>query len=495
MKNKEQLGLDRHLNLLTLTATGICSMVGASIYVVPIMIQKNVPGIGPYVLFAFLIAAVPALLAALSYAALASAMPEAGGSYVYVSRSIHPYLGFVASFSQWFGLSLVIGVVAFVTIPFFRDFFEAIGFKEIAVLFSRPEVRLLLALFILGFFTYTNLKGGQFYRHTLVPLMFLMFILGGLVIFFGFYFDKNDFSQALLLKNGILPNEVTGFKGNWQTLFTGASILFASFIGFDSIAQAGGEAKNPNRNLPRAIILSVTIVGLYYFIFSAAVYHSIPWWYIAEEAKNRDLTAPGLFSILLNPFWSSVILLGAAIALLNDLPGMILSVSRLLFAWAKDGIISPFFAAIHPISKTPQRAVFFSSFISALGIFGCHFAGDIFLGIDIMVTSMLVNFILICLSVVLLPSKNKVLAEKMNGFNAPDLRNVLAVTGLVLLVALLVIHTIKDTNNHLNPWYFKATWVWLLVMSIGSIWFFSFWIKNKNGKSHFLEPPGGYDRE
>jgi hypothetical protein len=57
MKKEESNGLDRHLNLLTLTATGICSMVGASIYVVPIMIQKNVPGIGPYVLVAFLIAA------------------------------------------------------------------------------------------------------------------------------------------------------------------------------------------------------------------------------------------------------------------------------------------------------------------------------------------------------------------------------------------------------------------------------------------------------
>jgi amino acid transporter len=276
---------------------------------------------------------------------------------------------------------------------------------------------------------------------------------------------------------------------NWQILFTGASILFASFIGFDSIAQAGGEAKNPKKNLPKAIILAVTIVGLYYFIFSAAVYHSIPWWYIAEEAKNKDLTAPGLFSVLLSPFWSAIILSGAAIALLNDLPGMILSVSRLLFAWAKDGIISPYFAFIHPISKTPQRAILFSSFISALGILGCHFAGDIFLGIDIMVTSMLINFILICLSVVFLPFKNKSLADKMNGHKFPKYRNLLALTGVVLLFGLLVFHTIKDLNSDLSHWYFKATWVWLIVMSFGSIWFYIYWMKNKNGKSHFMELP------
>jgi amino acid transporter len=489
MKDKESNALERHLNLLTLTATGICSMVGASIYVVPIMIQKNVPGIGPYVLFAFLIAAIPALIAALSYAALASAMPKAGGSYLYASRSIHPYFGFVASFSQWFGLSLVIGVVAFVTIPFFRDFFQAIGFIEIANFLDIPLVRLFFALFILCFFTYTNLKGGQFYSRTLLPLMFLMFILGGIVIFFGFYFDKNDFSEALFLKNGLILAEKPFLNFNWQILFTGASILFASFIGFDSIAQAGGEAKNPKKNLPKAIILAVTIVGLYYFIFSAAVYHSIPWWYIAEEAKNKDLTAPGLFSVLLSPFWSAIILSGAAIALLNDLPGMILSVSRLLFAWAKDGIISPYFAFIHPISKTPQRAILFSSFISALGILGCHFAGDIFLGIDIMVTSMLINFILICLSVVFLRFKNKSLADKMNGHKFPKYRNLLALTGVVLLFGLLVFHTIKDLNSDLSHWYFKATWVWLIVMSFGSIWFYIYWMKNKNGKSHFMELP------
>jgi basic amino acid/polyamine antiporter, APA family len=113
--------LSRQLGLMGLVATGVCSMLGASINVVPFMIQRHVPGIGPYVLPAFIFAAIPALLAALAYSLLATAMPRAGGSYVYASRGLNPYLGFVASFSQWFGLSIVIGVVAYVTIPFFRD--------------------------------------------------------------------------------------------------------------------------------------------------------------------------------------------------------------------------------------------------------------------------------------------------------------------------------------------------------------------------------------
>src|SRR6478609_2132224 len=121
LKNNANPGLSRQMGLLSLAATGICSMLGASIYVVPFTIQRNVPGIGPYVLQAFLLGAIPAVLAAFAYSILASAMPRAGGSYIYASRGLSPYLGFVASFSQWFGLSIVIGVVSYVIVPFLRD--------------------------------------------------------------------------------------------------------------------------------------------------------------------------------------------------------------------------------------------------------------------------------------------------------------------------------------------------------------------------------------
>ncbi|MGA1361255.1 MAG: amino acid transporter, partial [Gemmatimonadaceae bacterium] len=91
--------LRRDLGFLGLTATGVCSMVGASIHIMPFLVQVTVPGIGPWVLPAFAFAALPAFLAALAYAALASAMPRAGGSYLFASRGLHPSLGFVASFS------------------------------------------------------------------------------------------------------------------------------------------------------------------------------------------------------------------------------------------------------------------------------------------------------------------------------------------------------------------------------------------------------------
>ncbi len=134
-------GLAREMGLLGLTATGICSMVGAGLNVIPFMIQRSVPGIGPNVLPAFLLGAVPAVLAGLAYAMLASAMPRAGGSYVYASRALSPYLGFIASFSQWFALCVAIGVVSYVITPFLRDIAVALQWSGAAALLENGVVR------------------------------------------------------------------------------------------------------------------------------------------------------------------------------------------------------------------------------------------------------------------------------------------------------------------------------------------------------------------
>src|SRR5210317_315353 len=178
IKNK----LKRQMGLLLITATGICSMMGASINVIPFMIQKNVPGIGPYVVPAFLFAAIPALFAAFPYAILSSAMPRAGGSYLYASRGLNPYLGFIASFSQWFGLSIVIGVIAYISIPFVRDIAFSAQWYDLAQLLDRSWVRVCLGLSLIWGFVYVNILGVKSYTRWLIPMVILIFTLGSIVI-------------------------------------------------------------------------------------------------------------------------------------------------------------------------------------------------------------------------------------------------------------------------------------------------------------------------
>ena len=461
-------GLARNLGLMGLAATGICSMLGAAINVMPFMLLRGLPEIGPYVLPAYVLAAVPAVLAALAYASLGSAMPRAGGSYVYASRALSPWWGFIASFSQWFGLSIAIGVVSYLLVPFLRDIAGALSFAGIAAALERGPVRVGISIAFLWTFVLVNLRGLKLYERTLVPMMFLMFVLGGVVIVSGFAFDHGDFAAALMATEGRSVPETATTPWQLVPFVAAAVVLFSTFIGFDSIAQAGGEAKNPSRNIPLAIGIAIASVGGFYFLFTAAMYHAVPWSFIAEEAALRDVTAPGLLGYLLPAAGTAAILAGAAVALINDLPAMLLAVSRMMFAWAGDGIFPKGVAAVHQRFRTPWVAILLSGVMATLGILGSHLAGDFFLGIDILVTSMLVNFGLICLSLVTLPRRNPGLAREVKVLGRSAQRLV-GGGGAVILGLFLVLHIVKDLSTEAAAWYFHSTWVWALVMGVASL--------------------------
>ncbi len=446
-------------------------MLGAAIHVIPFAIHRSVPDIGPHVLPAYVFAALPAVLAALAYASLGTAMPRAGGSYVYASRALGPFWGFVASFSQWFGLSIAIGVVSWLLIPFVRDTALTLGWSGLGATLDRGPVRVTLAILFLWTFVLVNIRGLKLYERTLNPMMFLMFGLGAVVIVAGFAFDHADFAAALLATEGrTLPEPAPEPPLRLIPGLTASVLLFATFIGFDSIAQAGGEARNPERNLPLAVGLTMVSVGGFYFLFTAAMYHAVPWSHVAAEAAGRDLTAPGLLGMMLPAAATAAILAGAAVALINDLPAMLLAVSRMMFAWASDGIFPKAVATVHPRFHTPWIAILLSGLMASAGILGSHFAGDFFLGIDILVTSMLVNFALICLSLVALPTRNPALAARIT-ILGPVRRRLVGLAGAGLLGLFLAVHVYRDLTAEAEAWYFHSTLVWLLVMGLAAVLF------------------------
>ena len=472
------------MGLLLVTATGICSMMGASINVIPFMIQKNVPGIGPYVVPAFLFAAIPAIFAAYAYAILSSAMPRAGGSYLYASRGLSPYLGFIASFSQWFGLSIVIGVISYIIVPFIRDVFFNLGLMNISDFLEIGSVRLTISLLLIWLFVLVNIVGGKVYKNTLIPMLVIMFILGSIVLITGLVYDQNDFINSVLNSENRVIEPITDIKFDWKIFLTAATLMFSSFIGFDAIAQTGNEAKNPTINIPRAILLAIFIVASYYILFTISVYNIVPWSFVADESITKDITAPGLLSYVLPPFWGILIIIGAAIALINDLPAMILSVSRLMFAWAKDNIFPNKVALIHSKFNTPYIAIILVGFVASIGAIGSHFAGDFFLGIDIMVTSMMINFLLMCVTLISIQKVNFKLFRNITVIKNRATQLFIGYTGTLIILIFLIIHTYKDLSSNVEEWYFHSTYIYLIVMIIASIYFALRWktvkVKNNN---------------
>jgi len=258
-------------------------------------------------------------------------------------------------------------------------------------------------------------------------------------------------------------------------LMAAVAILFSSFIGFDSIAQTGSEARNPHVTLPLATGISILSVGAFYLLFTAAVYHAVPWYFIAERSVTSDLTAPGLLGYLLAPAWTAAIVGFSSVALFNSLPGMMLAVSRLMFAWAEDGIFFRSVSRIHPRWRTPHVAILVSSMTATAGIFGCHFAGDFFLGVDVLVIGMLVNFTLVCLSVVFLARRNPALAAGFRVLKSRSSQIVLGGTGAILLGVLLAAQIAKDLNADVAAWYYRSTWVYLLAVGAVSLLFLMRW--------------------
>ena len=484
---KKTLRLSRQMGLFAVIATGVSSMLGASINVVPFMIHRSVPNIGPYVLWAFAFAAIPALFAGLAYAILSSAMPRAGGSYLYASRGLNPYLGFVASFSQWFGLSIVIGVIAYISIPFLRDIAYSSELYGLAELLDISIVRVTMGLSLIWGFVYLNIRGIKSYTNLLIPMVIVIFCLGSIVILSGLFYDADDFLVALKEKEGLAHMLSPNPNFEWRIFLAAAAILFSSFIGFDAIAQTGSEAKNPTRNLPLAILIAILGVGLFYFLFTASVYKIIPWSYISEQAQIKDITAPGLLSYVLPKGLDLLILLGAAIALINDLPAMLLSVSRLMFAWAKDSIFPKQITKIHPKNKSPYIALMLAGVMSSIGVLGSHFAGDFFLGIDIMVTSMLVNFLLMSVTLLTLKKYNPKLSQEIKIIKNRILQLIIGWGGIIFLTGFLIIHLYKDLTSETEAWYFHSTYVWLIVMGLASIVFFYQWKQLQKKDASFYQ--------
>jgi APA family basic amino acid/polyamine antiporter len=322
-----------------------------------------------------------------------------------------------------------------------------------------PVVRVLLPLAVLWCFVAVNVRGLETYQRVLLPLLGLTFLLGAVVIVAGFFLGPQSAPE---------PSQALTGSAGFRTIATAAALLFSSFIGFDAIAQVGGEARDPSRTLPLAIGLAISIVAVFYALFAGAVYHAVPWTVVRDEALRHDTSAAALLGARLPGPLRVAVVAGAAVALVKDLPAMLLGVSRLMFAWAEDGIVPRVVASVHPRFHTPRVAIVASAVVASLGILGCQLAGDFFLGVDILVTSMLVNFLLMCGSVLALPGRNPALAQQIRVLRSPSARRVVGIAGIVLLGALLVVHTGRDLGPSALPWYLRSTVVWLGVMALGS---------------------------
>jgi hypothetical protein len=113
-------------------------------------------------------------------------------------------------------------------------------------------------------------------------------------------------------------------------------------------------------------------------------------------------------------------------------------------------------------------AILLSAILASAGILGNYVANDFFLGVDILVISMLVNFLLMCLSVLVFPHRNPELAGSIRVVTSRKAQFILSSIGVVMLGGFLAIHIWKDLTTSLRAWYFHSTFIYIIVMALAS---------------------------
>ncbi len=450
MQESIKVSLSRDLDLLDITLLGIAAMIGAGIFAL-IGIASGIAG--PAILLAFLLNGIIATLTGLSYAELGSAVPEAGGSYVWVKEALGDFAGFLAGWCSWSANSIACALYA-VTFGAFLS--EAIV-RMMGIPLPQSLVAKVSAVAVVTFLTYVNYIGVK--ESGRVGGIVTALKVTILLIFsaFGIYktLIRPNWVQAF---TPFMPNGLTG-------VLAAMGLTYIAFEGYEIIVQSGEEVKNPERNIPKAIILSLWIVVTIYILVAfaslGAIQTNVPSWkYLGKLAEF------GLIRIAnqIMPFGSVLILIGGLVSTISAMNATIYSSSRMAFAMGRDAFLPRIFSKIHKKNRTPYYAIFFSYIIvvclSIAPIEVVATAADIMF----LTIFMLVNFVVIVL--------RYRRPDLRRAFKAPLIPYIPAITIFMqILIGYFLVLEIKHGSI-----VFGAAFLWIL---IGCIIYFAYSEKKK----------------
>ena len=315
--------LQRELGLPSVIAISIGAMVGSGIFILPGLAMKMA---GPAVVLAYLLAGVLVLPAALSKAEMATAMPEAGGTYLYIERGMGPLLGTVAGVGTWFSLTFK-GALALVG-----------GAPYLVYLFDLPVTPVALAVAVV--LIVVNTVGAKQTGRMQIGIVVAM--LAAMVWFITFG------------SPGVERVRFDGFFGNgFGGLLTATGFVFVSYAGVTKIASVAEEIENPDRNIPLGILGSLAVTTLIYVAIVAVMVGVAPADRLADSAvpmivaAEQVLAGPGVYAVIA----------AALLALISTANAGILSSSRYPFAMSRDGLAPETFQQVSDRFNTPVQAI------------------------------------------------------------------------------------------------------------------------------------------
>ncbi|MFW5416810.1 amino acid permease [Nocardiopsis sp. CNT-189] len=344
--------LRRSMGLAQLTMISIGATLGTGIFVV---LGEAVPIAGPAVVLSFVIAGVTALFSALAYAELAGMIPASGSAYSYAYATMGELVAWVCGWCLMLTYGVSVAAVA-------------VGWGE----YINELLRLVTGATLPGALTQPPGADGGIVNvpAAVVVLLAMVALLGGvresaalngvmvaikvavMVMFVGIAFTAiQDGNFAPFMPLGMAGVSAAG------------ATLFFSYIGFDAASTAGEEAKNPQRDLPRAIMLSLIIVTAIYCLVAFVAVGAMPW---TDFADTEASLAHILTVVTGTPIWSVVFAVGAVIAIASVVLVVLYGQTRILFAMSRDGLIPKVFAKLDRRGNPSANTVILSAAIAVL---------------------------------------------------------------------------------------------------------------------------------
>jgi APA family basic amino acid/polyamine antiporter len=344
-------GLVKGLGLLDATTLVVGSMIGSGIFIVSADIARQVASPG-LLIITWVVTAALTLMAALSYGELASAMPQAGGQYVYLREAFGPLSGFLFGWTMF--LVIQTGTIAAVAVAFAKFagvFFPAISAQRYVLRLGPVGVstQQLLAMAVLVLLTWVNTRGVR--TGARVQNTFTFAKTAALLGLVGLGLALGRNAQAVERNFGQFWQGADW--GWWSVRLVGVAMVGALFSSdaWNNVTFTAGEIRHPRRNVPLALALGVTIVSAIYLACNFVYLSVLPLEAIQGAQEDRVATAAA--RVILGPVAVPVMAAAIMISTFGCVNGLILAGARVYYAMALDKLFFRPAARLDPVRRTP----------------------------------------------------------------------------------------------------------------------------------------------
>ena len=395
-ESENKNALKRSLGPLELVALGVGAVVGAGIFTLTGVAAAT--NAGPALVVSFIVAAIGCSLAGLCYSEFATMIPVSGSAYTYA------YATFGELWAWIIGWDLVLEY--------------SVGAATVAISWSQTLAALLASLGV-HIPTAVAASGFQSAAGGLINLPAVLVVtVVSMILVRGIRESARVNSVVVVLKIAVLlvfiaigwgymqpanhtplmpPNEGQFGRFGWSGILTGAGLIFFAYIGFDAVSTAAQEAKNPRRDLPIGIFGSLVVCTVLFILYA---------WVLTGVVNYRELNVAAPLALALEriPYrWLALLMNLAVLAgLTSVMLVMLLGQSRVFYSMARDGLLPPIFAQVHPKYRTPWRCNLL------LMVFVALFSAFAPIGVVGSMTSIgtLFAFVLVCAGVIVMRRRN-----------------------------------------------------------------------------------------